>query len=360
MIKKRGLKYKIGEGGYSFEFNQLIDLVNHFSAKPLNESCLTTPVEREGESRTFVTEALALFNFDGGAQDELKFQAQDVLKILEFSTKDWWLAQHPNGKVGLIPSNFVKVNPTTASSNSGGGDAFSAMAQRQKRQQQQAAAPSPVHNPGPAVLPGIAIAMKEQQQQLARQQSSGGLSVSPVNNNTFGGRGGPPPVANTARPSIDNGLPNGELYQNHSTVKAAFGGAIPPPPPDKDQGGDGEMYQNQTTILKHLASEGGNNPPPPPAGARPPQIAAKPSSNSQVAEPVGEGYFEFGPEGFDFGTAPKSVQVPAKPISSFSSPPSTTKSNGRFEEEAPLNSKDLADQFADLQSQLDSVMLDFD
>ncbi|KJE91449.1 hypothetical protein CAOG_02582 [Capsaspora owczarzaki ATCC 30864] len=365
MIKKRNNRFKIGEQGYSFEFPQLIDLVDHFMNKPLNENCLTTPVERENDSRNFVGEATALYNFEGGAADEVRFSMGEILRIIEFSTSDWWLAQSPTGQIGLIPANFVKLQatpPAPAAGSSSNSDAFSAMRARQAK----ASSPPAV---GPAVLPGIALAMKEAQQQqnhnsTFRNQSSPapapaqfgrqGSNVSMSSpQQSSAGRAPAPIPGGSSRPPVpppaQNNNSSHDWYQNRDAVANAFGGSIPQPPPPaftQHEPPSDDLYQNQSAVLKHLNSDAEPEAPVPAPGGgapRPSTGAAKPSP--------GEYVFVFDDDEPARAPPAKTATLPkpAAPASAASG--------------SVLNPQQLDDfltnQFADLQSELDNVLNDF-
>lgn len=51
---------------------------------------------------------IALYDYDNGAKEDLRFQKGEHLEIIDDSQGDWWYAQHKTtGEKGYIPSNYV-------------------------------------------------------------------------------------------------------------------------------------------------------------------------------------------------------------------------------------------------------------
>ena len=52
----------------------------------------------------------ALYDYTPEVTDrfELPFKEHDLLEVLS-NKGNWWKARHPNGQVGLIPSNYVSI-----------------------------------------------------------------------------------------------------------------------------------------------------------------------------------------------------------------------------------------------------------
>ncbi|PVU84614.1 hypothetical protein BB559_001516 [Furculomyces boomerangus] len=55
--------------------------------------------------------ATALYDYTAQAEGDLSFKANDVIEVIEYteSADDWWTGKL-NGKAGLFPSNYVKLN----------------------------------------------------------------------------------------------------------------------------------------------------------------------------------------------------------------------------------------------------------
>lgn len=60
---------------------------------------------------------VALYPFQSQNDEELSFQKNERLKILERpeNDPDWWKAQNDKGEIGLVPKNYVKVTDFTDS-----------------------------------------------------------------------------------------------------------------------------------------------------------------------------------------------------------------------------------------------------
>lgn len=56
-------------------------------------------------------EALALFDFQGEASDELSFRKGALLNVMNVSVEKNWCKAELNGKIGLVPKVFVKLRP---------------------------------------------------------------------------------------------------------------------------------------------------------------------------------------------------------------------------------------------------------
>lgn len=50
-----------------------------------------------------------MFNYNGTADDELSFQAGNILKIISFQEdRNWFKAEH-NGQIGFVPKNYIQM-----------------------------------------------------------------------------------------------------------------------------------------------------------------------------------------------------------------------------------------------------------
>jgi hypothetical protein len=49
----------------------------------------------------------ALYDFSGEGDDELSFQANDIISVTDVSDSGWWSGFDKNGKLGLFPCNYV-------------------------------------------------------------------------------------------------------------------------------------------------------------------------------------------------------------------------------------------------------------
>ncbi|KAF1742713.1 hypothetical protein MXB_456 [Myxobolus squamalis] len=50
----------------------------------------------------------AIYDFNGGMEDEISFSKGEKLSIIDKSGKEWWQASNTRGEIGSIPSNYVK------------------------------------------------------------------------------------------------------------------------------------------------------------------------------------------------------------------------------------------------------------
>jgi len=79
-----------------------------YQAAPPMRRIHTTPPTRTKLVR-------AIYNFDGGASDELTFRADDVIEVKKEVSDDWWIGEI-HGRSGLFPSSFCEIvaSPITA------------------------------------------------------------------------------------------------------------------------------------------------------------------------------------------------------------------------------------------------------
>ncbi|XP_062304448.1 growth factor receptor-bound protein 2a [Osmerus eperlanus] len=56
-------------------------------------------------------EAIAKFDFEATAQDELSFKRGNVLKVLNVNCDNNWYVAELNGKEGLVPKNYIELKP---------------------------------------------------------------------------------------------------------------------------------------------------------------------------------------------------------------------------------------------------------
>lgn len=60
----------------------------------------------------YVAICSALYDYSAQTEEEISFQTQDVLYILEKSDPDWHKAQlkvpNTDGPIGLIPANYIE------------------------------------------------------------------------------------------------------------------------------------------------------------------------------------------------------------------------------------------------------------
>ncbi|KAI6219251.1 Drebrin-like protein [Aphelenchoides besseyi] len=69
--------------------------------EPLKEK---TTVPHEGERR-----AITIWSYDADGDDELTFESNDLIVEIEQLYDGWWRGRSSTGKVGLFPSNYVKL-----------------------------------------------------------------------------------------------------------------------------------------------------------------------------------------------------------------------------------------------------------
>lgn len=58
----------------------------------------------------YVAKARALYNYEAMRKDDLSFKEADIIYVVNKRPSGWWLGEL-NGKVGLIPSNYVEELP---------------------------------------------------------------------------------------------------------------------------------------------------------------------------------------------------------------------------------------------------------
>lgn len=57
---------------------------------------------------------VALYAYAAQNEDELTFQKDAVITVLNRENPDWWTGQY-EGKTGVFPSNYVTPNPQSQS-----------------------------------------------------------------------------------------------------------------------------------------------------------------------------------------------------------------------------------------------------
>ena len=58
--------------------------------------------------------AKVIFDHDAGGDDELSLKKGELVEVLDQEDHHWWKGSL-NGKVGLFPSNYVKLGKSTIS-----------------------------------------------------------------------------------------------------------------------------------------------------------------------------------------------------------------------------------------------------
>ena len=98
------------------------------------------------------TPAVALHDFESREPDELSFRRGDRLTVIAVEAdgeEGWGRAWHADGRVGLLPLNYVRMEPSTAGSNAG-GDLVSGVPTRVEGSGSVPKAAADVHGVGPA------------------------------------------------------------------------------------------------------------------------------------------------------------------------------------------------------------------
>ena len=54
-------------------------------------------------------EGQAMFNYNGSAEDELSFQAGNILKIISFQEDRNWFKAELDGRIGFVPKNYIQM-----------------------------------------------------------------------------------------------------------------------------------------------------------------------------------------------------------------------------------------------------------
>lgn len=116
---------------------------------------------------------VAKYGFKTSVPGELSFEKRDKFVLLstrEGKGKDWWLARTEDGRVGLVPSNYVVVVDATTV--------------KQKAEQKAAAAErdSVVSNrsSAPLAIPGPAPAWSDDEEETARKSAGYFLKISSI------------------------------------------------------------------------------------------------------------------------------------------------------------------------------------
>ena len=55
---------------------------------------------------TYIDQVVALYDFQSTQPETISFPREAVINIIE-KTSDWWLGEY-QGKIGLLPNNYVK------------------------------------------------------------------------------------------------------------------------------------------------------------------------------------------------------------------------------------------------------------
>lgn len=68
------------------------------------------PVEERTQSQSQSTgnTAIALYDYEASAEDELTFDPDDVITNIEMIDEGWWKGEC-HGRVGLFPANYVEL-----------------------------------------------------------------------------------------------------------------------------------------------------------------------------------------------------------------------------------------------------------
>jgi hypothetical protein len=82
------------------------NLTNSYS----NDSNVSTP-----NSSIEVKKVIALYDYNANDENELSFKINDVITIIEKNDSGWWQGEL-NGKIGIFPSTFVKLEDNSFSS----------------------------------------------------------------------------------------------------------------------------------------------------------------------------------------------------------------------------------------------------
>lgn len=75
-----------------------------------NNSNVSTP-----NSSIEVKKVIALYDYNANDENELSFKINDVITIIEKNDSGWWQGEL-NGKIGIFPSTFVKLEDNSFSS----------------------------------------------------------------------------------------------------------------------------------------------------------------------------------------------------------------------------------------------------
>jgi len=52
--------------------------------------------------------AKALYDYDGGSPDELRFSQGDIISIIDKNDEEWWKAER-DGRIYIVPAAYVEV-----------------------------------------------------------------------------------------------------------------------------------------------------------------------------------------------------------------------------------------------------------
>eukprot|EP01137_Pigoraptor_chileana_P031891 Opistho-2@20415 len=98
----------------------------------------------------YVAEVVCMYNFGGADADELPFVKTEVLKVIEYTTPEWWMAANQQGRRGMIPSNYVKITSQLGPQRVSATDATPAFTASIPHVSVPTPAPTPT--PAPAVV----------------------------------------------------------------------------------------------------------------------------------------------------------------------------------------------------------------
>lgn len=105
---------ELEENGHQEEWNdqpdEWNDQVDHATDQPAfshvlqDSGNLETVAEEDGTNLT----AIALYDYQAGADDELSFDPDDIINNIEMIDEGWWRGEC-KGMFGLFPANYVQL-----------------------------------------------------------------------------------------------------------------------------------------------------------------------------------------------------------------------------------------------------------
>uniref|UniRef100_A0A8C3GBL6 Hematopoietic cell-specific Lyn substrate 1 n=1 Tax=Cyclopterus lumpus TaxID=8103 RepID=A0A8C3GBL6_CYCLU len=86
------------------------DLVEPPPAPPTGLSFYFTDDDHDYEDLSSGTQAVAIYDYEGEAEDEISFSPDDVITHIEMIDEGWWKGQC-HGRIGLFPAAYVQLMP---------------------------------------------------------------------------------------------------------------------------------------------------------------------------------------------------------------------------------------------------------
>ncbi|ESN98995.1 hypothetical protein HELRODRAFT_67445, partial [Helobdella robusta] len=97
-LQAKGQKRKVG--WFPANYVKLLGAGSSQQISPVNASAVS--------SSSAVGSVVAMYNYQGQADDDLSFEEGNVINLIEKTNSDWWKGEL-NGAVGIFPANYVAI-----------------------------------------------------------------------------------------------------------------------------------------------------------------------------------------------------------------------------------------------------------